>query len=354
MLTHSSARPSDSRFSELDALRGLAALVVVVFHTTESIIEAFPGTPMPGPGWFWPWTPGGNGVSAFFMISGFVISLTLNHCRSWSDFAIARFLRLFPIFWVAMLFTTLWRQLVGGDSISLGAFAANITMLPSWLGQAYVDGVYWTLEIELQFYLLIAIIWRCGWMRHITPLCLGWFALAIVLKLSQQTWPDSVAVTLLWHGLLIPFAPYFGLGMLAYRMTQQRPTPLTWATVALGVLLTVATGNMVRAGVTGVMTLVLLALSHGYRWRVPASLVLLGEGSYCIYLFHQAYGGHIAQHLADLLPNAPLGVGVAVVVMCLGTAMAAHLWVERPLARLTRRWKTRPPPAMEMGRGASA
>lgn len=334
-MTHA-VPPRPTRFMELDALRGLAAVLVVVFHTTESALGIFPSSPMPGPNWLWPWTPGGHGVTAFFMISGFVISLTLSHCQSLGDFARARFLRLFPIFWVAMLFTALWRQWVGGESISLPTFIANITMMPSWWGQPYVDGVYWTLEIELQFYLLIAIIWRCGGMRYLTPLCWGWFLLAAALKLIQQSGVDSAWLTFLWRTLLISFAPYFGLGMLAYSLTQQPPSRWTWSAVLLGVLLSLATGNTIRSIVTVGMTWILLAIGQSRRWQVPTFLVWIGEGSYCIYLFHQAYGEHLLHYYARWWPDSPGWVTLWVLATCLSTALLAHWGIERPIAQWRR------------------
>lgn len=94
------------------------------------------------------------GVDLFFLISGFVI-MDSARGKSASAFAVSRATRLLPAFWIAMLLTTgaiaLWGDRVG-LSVSAPQVAVNGTMVPGLLGVPAVDGVYWTLQFEIEFY----------------------------------------------------------------------------------------------------------------------------------------------------------------------------------------------------------
>lgn len=83
------------RLVEVDALRGVAALAVVLFHYTTRFTDLFqPGVP-PAVSF-----PGGHyGVNLFFIISGFVIFMTLEKTARPLDFVVSRFSRLFPAYW---------------------------------------------------------------------------------------------------------------------------------------------------------------------------------------------------------------------------------------------------------------
>ena len=98
------------------------------------------------------------GVEFFFMISGYVIFFS-SKGKTPGQFGVSRAVRLYPAFWIAVIFTTFIAQFWGGRQMSVGSFQAiaNLTMLPGLLGQGYVDGVYWTLQLELSFYAMVMI-----------------------------------------------------------------------------------------------------------------------------------------------------------------------------------------------------
>lgn len=96
------------------------------------------------------------GVEFFFMISGYVIFYSAAG-RSAASFISARFVRLYPTFWICLLITSLASVIWMFDSMSVDLFQvmANFTMFPKLFGENYVDGVYWTLRYEWNFYLLV-------------------------------------------------------------------------------------------------------------------------------------------------------------------------------------------------------
>lgn len=151
---------SQNRLLSLDALRGVAALSVVIFHYTANFQYKYGHTSPP----LLSFELGRYGVELFFMISGFVIFLTLDRVRSTADFAFARFSRLFPTYWMAVLLTWAIVTIFGlpGREVNGVAAVANLTMIQAILGFPNVDSVYWTLQAELGFYVLAGLIYWGG------------------------------------------------------------------------------------------------------------------------------------------------------------------------------------------------
>lgn len=132
------------------------------------------------------------GVPLFFMISGYVISLSAQN-RNPIEFAISRFTRLYPTAWVCILITSVTVVCLTGRHISLFQIAANATLLNEYLGVQDIDGVYWTLKAELKFYACVFLlltfgvfnqfkIWLSLWLGLVIshhffhqPFFLGWF-----------------------------------------------------------------------------------------------------------------------------------------------------------------------------------
>ena len=128
---------------ELDALRGLAALQSSP-STTRRIITTKSATPSRWASVF----PAGNyGVQLFFLISGFVIFMTLERTRTAMDFVVSRFSRLFPAYWAAMAITAAVVYSIGlpSQKLPLHDFLLDLTMVQEILGAEHLDGSYWTL-----------------------------------------------------------------------------------------------------------------------------------------------------------------------------------------------------------------
>ena len=89
------------RYLEVDVLRGLAAFWVVLSHYLPHWDEYLDPTFIIIPrAW------GAYAVNLFYVISGFVIFITLDRCRTVTDFAILRFSRLYPTYWVTLILAT--------------------------------------------------------------------------------------------------------------------------------------------------------------------------------------------------------------------------------------------------------
>lgn len=139
----------------LDVFRGISALFIVLYHYTtqydKSIghIDDYNLT--------LPW--GCYAVYAFFMLSGFLIVYTYKDEFNIVSFLKKRFLRLYPMFWICMIVTTIYMALIFPERMpTVKQFLFNITMFPTLFGSTAIDGVYWTMPKELIFYVIFAII----------------------------------------------------------------------------------------------------------------------------------------------------------------------------------------------------
>lgn len=141
------------RFHELDLIRFIAAISVLVYHYKSQYLATIPQS-QALVGKIYAFTKFGYlGVDLFFLISGFVI-LASAFDRTCVQFAISRIIRLYPTFWVCMTTTTII-LIVNKHDVSVLQWAANLTMFQEYMGIKNIDEVYWTLATEIKFYLCV-------------------------------------------------------------------------------------------------------------------------------------------------------------------------------------------------------
>lgn len=329
---------ANPRVGELDALRGLAALGVVAFHYT-TFYQQEQGHLQPlGFGF-----PAGNyGVHLFFLISGFVIFMTLERTRSAMDFAVSRFSRLFPAYWAAMAITAAVIYTVGMpiQRIPMVDLAVNLTMLQEVLGFAQLDGSYWTLQAELFFYLQMLFWCMLGQLKRIRWIIAVWLVMAMVYALTAQR-HIHFSYTLR-ELLLLRHIPFFALGILFYCLYSGSGERR--ANIALIALSLVAIGVSYAQAylAAGLVCCAIFALfvAGKLRWLRAVPFVFLGVISYSLYLLHQAIGFAVIHRLeAAGVPS--FAAVVATALMMLALAAALTYGVERPAMRGIRQWWAR-------------
>lgn len=149
---------SDSgRYRFVDALRGIAVLLVLIIHVSEIYVQISSNGRHSGK-----WIAevshefdfGRMGVTIFFLISGFVIpsSFSDDRIKGTLKFLISRFFRLFPLFWLCVFLSLVTQEWTAGRFPDWSSVFFNLTMLPQFFGVPPVNGAYWTLAVELVFY----------------------------------------------------------------------------------------------------------------------------------------------------------------------------------------------------------
>lgn len=166
------------------------------------------------------------GVEIFFIISGYVIAKTYIS-KNPKQFAVSRLVRLYPTFWVALSLTTIltiiWGD-VNGLRVYFSQFLANLTIVPFLVGSQPVDGVYWTLEYEILFYLLVFLLMFCGMKRYISLVFVLW-----TLLLAASIWTSSPVPTLYGRGYFIFFMCGFFLAEFQRSRNKRNLIPLSLA-----------------------------------------------------------------------------------------------------------------------------
>jgi peptidoglycan/LPS O-acetylase OafA/YrhL len=154
--TSAGTPPGPDRLYEIDLLRFLAASAVLLYHWSFAGAAREPWTVMQYP-LISPFARYGYlGVDLFFIISGFVVLMSAMGSTP-KRFFISRVVRLYPAFWVCCLLTFTVAMLIGAPRFHVPAkhLLVNLTMMQGFLDVPHVDGVYWSLAVELKFYFLI-------------------------------------------------------------------------------------------------------------------------------------------------------------------------------------------------------
>ncbi len=320
-----------SRLESLDALRGIAAFAVVLFHYTHYFTVAFPDQPR-APLDF---AVGKHGVSLFFAISGFVIFMTLEKTRAASDFLVSRFARLYPAYWAAIILTTVTVTISGLTKFALPAraVAINFTMLQSFFYVPAVDGVYWTLAVELSFYACMFALWRVGLLARIENVLIGWLAL------KWLWWLVPGLPWLLGSILVQKYIPFFAMGILAYRVWAGQRTARAQGPALFAILATIA---VIDDGETALAAAFVAIIFAFIAVRVPIGpmprlLTWLGGISYTLYLVHE----NIGYAILLALEHRGFGPGAAIIsalVSALFLAWLVAVSVERPALKAIRGW----------------
>jgi len=339
-------KPASSRLVEVDALRGVAALAVVLFHLTTRFGELYPGNPSP----LLSVSTGHYGVNLFFIISGFVIFMTLERTRRPMDFVVSRFSRLFPSYWFAIFFTFTITHLLGlpDKLVGFGTAVANMAMLHGIFKVHHVDGVYWTLEVELLFYCGMFLLYR---LQRLGSIHLALLAL-MVLRVVYYVLEHYFAISLPWilfHLMILQYIPWFALGISVYLLANPHKTAV-WQPAVRTALLAIATLFLCESVVMATLgvvfaTAVFLAASGRFGLLRLRPIVWLGTISYPLYLVHENIGWAIILRLVAV--NVPMNLAVLLALgIVLLMAAAITRWVEQPAMHWLRTsYKNRVQPA---------
>jgi peptidoglycan/LPS O-acetylase OafA/YrhL len=337
--------PRRDRIRELDSLRGLAALAVVLFHYTSRYPELFECRRLVPFDFVW----GQYGVDLFFMISGFVIFMTLDRTRHARHFAVGRFARLYPAYWVAVIgtYTIVCAAGLPGQEVSLFEAALNLTMVQGLFGARHVDGAYWSLQVELLFYVVMLALHRSRLLRAFPQVLAAWLILAAAAQVALA-WLDGLSLVA-W---VVPkvqtlfnlrYIHLFGIGMILYQgwlhgrlsgalrlllaacLAQHALVDSPAAAVLIAAL-----AALVQVSVAG--TVGAANLDAARRLLRARALVFLGTISYSLYLVHQNIG-YVAlrgstQYGVPGWAALPAAVGLAVALAVLLTRL-----VEQPALR---------------------
>ena len=277
------------RIQELDALRGLAALMVVFFHFTLHRSEAGFGFKL-----------GTTGVDLFFIISGFVISMSLNSAKDGLTFVINRAARLYPTYWAVVTFTFILIRITTSNEnmlLHIIEYLGNMTMFQFYLSLPDLDGPYWTMIIEMLFYIVMLALFKFNLLQHIR--LIGAAICLLVTFISVLFWNDHTQSAFELIPLL-EFFPLFFAGIMFYQIhSTQNDRFLNYLLIVGCLICQILLFN--HAGRSrlfidhlsySVMLVIFFSLftlfvNNKLKFIVTKPTLFLGKISFALYLVHQ-------------------------------------------------------------------
>lgn len=320
-----------ARIESLEILRGLAALGVAWLHFTTVHQENW--VRLSG-------KYGGLGVAMFFVISGFVILMSIHQryggfgLRDFAPYMARRLIRLEPPYLAAVAMVIVISEISSRapgfagqpPHYELPQVLAHLAYAIPLTPYSWLDPVYWTLAYEFVFYIFAgASFWVLG---H--PGNLRWL-LMVALMIGT-----SLA------GLLPPIALMFALGIAIFRRLFLRP-PLWESLAVLGaVTLAIVHLDSPVSAAAGLGTGLAIWATANVRFRGRAwhPLFMLGKLSYSLYLVHGPVGGRVINLFRRFAPDtawADLVLSLSGLAVSLGVAYLFWRWIEQPAIRLARR-----------------
>jgi len=326
------------RLEELDVFRGVAALIVVIYHYTTRFNEKYVHSdellfelPLK---YF--------GVDFFFVVSGFVIFMTINRTNKSMDFVVSRFSRLFPAYWLAIILTTIVMLTFGlpDKTLSISQVLVNFTMLQEFMGVEPVDSVYWTLTRELIFYASILIIYKLGFTNRIIPIISIWLLIQLFSELMLiYTGYFPWKITFL---LNLEYANLFGAGIVFYLLKTKPELKYLHYLIALCLINYFIRHGLELGLLTGLIYASFYLFIYGkLSFICVKPLIFLGTISYSLYLIHENIGFIIIRLLSDFGINSNIAI-LATIFMSIILASTMTYKIERPAnVWLRNRYKNR-------------
>lgn len=338
------------RVNNFDLIRLLAATQVLILHATEHL-DAERLRPLAIALWYFP------GVPIFFVISGYLISISWERAPSLRQYLWNRLLRIYPALWVCLAFSVML-FLLAGVRPPPGSFmawlAAQLTIVqfynPAFLrgfGTGVVNGSLWTITVELQFYFLLPLL-----ALLVARTRVSWWLLVLVslglLFLARGAMGDQLALReKLVAVTLLPYLFFFLVGIIARQLYETIPALfdgkglywfgayLLWIGGQLWLAVPGAGGNQLNPLSIVLLGFATVSLAFTKR-RLSARLLHGNDISYGVYIYHMP----IVNILIVLGVTGVVGVLAAFAATTYCALLSWHL-VEKPalgLKAYSARW----------------
>ena len=335
-------------FALLDFLRFLAAFSVMAHHY---FYASYPvGTGLMG----YYITYGFLGVELFFIISGFVIYFSLR--RSLKEYALGRFMRLYPLFWVICTFTYIFTVLFDPNHLGFMRYLVNLLMVNDGKIAFLIDGAYWTLTEEVIFYVLIGCFVYLFTTKRLEWFYAGWLAFSFLTFFFGL---HNLFITKI---LLARYVPYFVFGGMLALIHEHWKTASMWqkvrqATILISAALLPLYISTVLArdthltnffglfdqyssvAVESFFVIVPIAVFLSFRItnaRVLKIAKIAGGITYPLYLLHQTTGKIIIGWFSKygFVNITPVLVGICMIIVCYFIYRYEERWRKAAMKRI--------------------
>ncbi len=293
------------------------------------------------------------GVAVFFLISGFVIPISMEHIGT-GQFIIRRFFRIFPPYAVGLLLVVIvmyvYTSRIGTPfPYTARDYLINASLLRDWFWIPSIDGVNWTLEVELKFYILCTFLAWVSNLKSSKTLIVTTMVMLIFVYVTSGTYDFLLNNFFYLYKFAFNLSSAFGyivfmfIGTCFYNLHTKHWTFsrfLVTAAVLFTFFYIAVSFSPVQALVSPIhynyfYALVLFSLCYRFKDKIPYSRVLdfLSNISYPIYIVHGATGYILLT--VFVTHNVHFYVSlVAVAALIIIESYILHRFVELPSNRL--------------------
>lgn len=308
-----------AHFRDLDGMRGVLAVVVMLFHFgLDGIMAKVTGGLLTNGVW-------GLSVDFFFVLSGFVLAFSFRRgAPTLTTYALKRLRRLAPAFMI----TTAWVMLLPGFRTSVVELTANLAMVQSLVGLRSINFPAWSVPFELVVpaVAVIALPFIARRPASVLAVCLGLGIVAAVSLAQGHDWP--------WLRATAGIGAGFALCHLRERFTL--PAHRTGLALAafVGCIAIMAVGHrlpVLAALFPLVAAVTVVAGAEASSWLSTRPFQALGAWSYGIYLIHIPVLITVTAALGPEAVDGNLPIKSGMIVATLILSGLLHRFVERPL-----------------------
>jgi peptidoglycan/LPS O-acetylase OafA/YrhL len=310
------------RLEELDGFRAVAIILVIGFHYFSRWTPTINSVNLYPYGNIFAKFPlfkyGYVGVELFFIISGFVICLTLFQSNKISEFYWKRFSRLFPTMLLCSLITISIESLLPIKlfQIHLNSLLPSLTFVdPIIFSKIFgsdfhgVDGSYWSLFIEVKFYIIMSVLYFLSKRNNFS-----WYFFLLFISVELGYFVTSLLGLIKLNKLInllffIKYLPFFAGGVGFYFLFFDK-IKLLYNSIILTSLFFIIINNSINSSINFIelffyLLFYLLFYLFIFRrpWLSPFSwkpMTMIGAASYSLYLLHQDLGITIIAVLGNL------------------------------------------------------
>jgi peptidoglycan/LPS O-acetylase OafA/YrhL len=299
---------------QVDYIRAIASMAVALFHLGGKVL----------PGLKYGWL----GVYMFFLLSGFIVCHAIPAGYSWNmagRFISKRVIRIEPAYLISIALVLLvnFVSVANYHPLWMNVFS-HLAYINNFSGEPYLSPVYWTLGIEFQFYLFVAL---C------LPIIAGKWGPWFILILCGAFYFINIS-----GSTLTGVFPVFGLGMLYFRYFTNKTSAVNAVLLSLPVIFCsiMRVGWLQTGAVLFALVLLLLPL------KANRVIGFFSKISFSLYLTHDAIGSTLVVFMGRHLPKTFMYKGVEFISGIIVSILFACLFywlIERPFFKLSKRIK---------------
>jgi peptidoglycan/LPS O-acetylase OafA/YrhL len=246
---------------------------------------------------------GTTGVDLFFIISGFVIFMSIQKISTGIEFVINRISRLYPTYWACVTFTftlIIFHSLYKGTFQAKEAFIqyiGNLSMFQFYLLIKNIDGPYWTMIIEMIFYIFILLLFELKLLKQLKPI--GIFICAVTVLAAHYLYDIEIIKSIITWIPLLQFFPLFFAGIIFYKIyTNKTNLTINYVLIIFCLVCQLLLFHIGRSKVFisleeyGFMLILYFLLftlfaNNKLSFIVNGITLFLGKISFALYLIHQ-------------------------------------------------------------------